>query len=141
MRCAILLVTLGMLAAAPDDSATDLKNMEGTWVLVSGEEEGKSISEQTLKGSKLEIKGDKHNVKVGNDTFVGTHKIDASKKPKTINASDTEGKFKGKTSLGIYELKADEFKVCFAPPDKERPKEFTTKSGTGSMVHVWKRMK
>ena len=54
---------------------------------------------------------------------------------------DTEGPFKGKTTLGIYKLEGDEFTVCFAPPDKDRPKEFTTKSGTGVLVHVWKRQK
>jgi uncharacterized protein (TIGR03067 family) len=141
MRFAVIVLAMGMLSPATDDAAIDLKNMEGTWILVSGEENGKPISEQTMKASRLEIKGDKHNVKVGDDTFVGTHKIDPSKKPKTIDASDTDGKFKGKTSLGIYEIKGDEFKVCFAAPEKDRPKEFTTKSGTGTMVHVWKRTK
>jgi hypothetical protein len=29
--------------------------------------------------------------------------------------------------------------VCFAPPDKERPKEFSVKAGTGDYIHVWKK--
>src|SRR5262249_28291224 len=94
-----------------------------------------------VKSAKLVIKGDEHDVKVGKDVFKGTHKIDPSKKPKTIDAMDTEGKFKGKTSQGIYELEADTFKVCFAEPGKDRPKEFSTTKGTGHILHVWKREK
>jgi uncharacterized protein (TIGR03067 family) len=85
--------------------------------------------------------GDKHTVKVGEVTIIGTHKLNPSKKPKEIDASDTEGPFKGKTVLGIYKLEKGEFTVCFSPPGMDRPKEFTTNSGTGAMLHVWKRQK
>lgn len=54
---------------------------------------------------------------------------------------DTEGPFKGKTTLGIYKLEGNQFTVCFAPPGKERPTEFSTTSGTGQFIHVWKRQK
>jgi uncharacterized protein (TIGR03067 family) len=76
---------------------------------------------------------------VGEDTIVGTHKVDPTKKPKEIDAMDTEGPYKGKTVLGIYKLEKGEFTVCFAPPGKDRPKEFSTKSGTGELLHVWKK--
>jgi uncharacterized protein (TIGR03067 family) len=142
IRCITLVAIFGLIGAAPQDAAKDdLKKMDGTWTLVSGEEEGQKLSDSTLKTAKAVIKGDKHDVKVGDKTYVGTHKVDPSKKPKTIDAMDTEGTNKGKTSLGIYELKDDEFKVCFAPPGKERPKEFTTKAGSGNILHVWKREK
>jgi len=141
---ALMVVAAGLLVAADapkDDVKKELKKLEGTWVLVSGEQEGKEFSEDIIKSGKLTMTGDKHTVKVGKDTIVGTHTVDPSKKPKTIDATDTEGPFKGKTTLGIYEGDDDQFKVCFAAPDKERPKEFTSKSGTGVFVHVWKREK
>jgi uncharacterized protein (TIGR03067 family) len=134
-----LAVITALLVTPPDDAKEDLKKLEGVWKLVSGEKDGKIIDDATLRTARLVIKGDTHTVKVGEDSFIGTHKVNPDQKPKAIDAMDTEGTYKGKTSLGIYEIKGDEFKVCFAPPGKERPKEFTSKSGTGNMVHVWKR--
>jgi uncharacterized protein (TIGR03067 family) len=137
----LLLVGIASLLVAADDAKDELKKLEGTWSMVSGEQDGKKLDADIVKGAKLVIKGDDHDVKVGKDTFKGTHKIDPSKKPKTIDAMDTEGKFKGKTSHGIYDLESDTFKVCFAEPGKDRPKEFSTTKGTGHIMHVWKREK
>jgi uncharacterized protein (TIGR03067 family) len=128
-------------ASPPGGAGDDLKKLEGTWALVSGEQEGRPLPPETLKTASLLIKGDHHTVKVGQDLFVGTHKLDPARMPKQIDAMDTEGVFKGKTSLGIYKLTAEEFTVCFAPPGKDRPKEFTTKSGAATMLHVWRRSK
>ena len=139
-RCVLLAMVAAFLIAA-DDPKDVLKKMVGTWVMVSGEKDGKKLPDDVIKSAKLIIKGDMHDVKVGDDAFKGTHKVDPSKKPPTIDAMDTEGVFKGKTSLGIYDLEGDTFKVCFAEPGKDRPKEFSTKSGTGHIIHVWKREK
>jgi uncharacterized protein (TIGR03067 family) len=108
--------------------------------MASGEEKGKVLPEKTVKGALLTLTGDKHTVKVGDDTIIGTHKLDPTKSPKQIDTTDTEWPVKGK-KLGIYKLEQNQFTVCFAPPDKDRPKEFTTKSGTGTILHVWKRQK
>jgi uncharacterized protein (TIGR03067 family) len=141
MKWTVLTVMVVGLLVAADDPKDDLKKLEGTWTLVSGEKDGEKAGEAILKTAKLVIKGDHHDVKIGDDVFKGTHKIDASKKPHTIDAIDTEGVFKGKTTLGIYALEGDTFKVCFAKPGQDRPKEFSTKSGTGHILHVWKREK
>jgi uncharacterized protein (TIGR03067 family) len=139
-RYALLALAAGLLVGA-DDPKDELKKLEGTWTMASGEKDGKALAEQAIKGAKLVFKGDQHDVKVGDDIFKGTHKVDPSKKPKTIDATDSEGPFKGKTVHGIYEVDGDTFKVCFAAPGKDRPKEFSTKSGTGHILHVWKREK
>lgn len=142
MRFALLALTVGLLiAAAAKDDGKELKKLDGTYVMVSGEDKGEKLPEKIVKSAKLTIEGDKHTVHVGEETIIGTHKLAPTKKPKEIDAMDTEGPFKGKTTLGIYKLEGDEFTVCFAPPDKDRPKEFTSKSGTGAFVHVWKRQK
>ena len=134
-------LAVGLLIAANSsggDAKTELKKLEGTWGMVSGEAKGEKLPESTIKSAKLTIVGDKHTVKVGEDTIIGTHKLDPTKKPKAIDAMDTEGPFKGKTTFGIYKVEKGVFTVCFAPPGKDRPKEFTTKSGTGELLHVWK---
>src|SRR5262249_8071739 len=124
-----------------DAAQEEQKKLEGTWLMVSGEQDGKPVAADVVKAGRLIIQADRHTVKVGKDTFVGTHKLDPLKTPKTIDSTDTEGPFKDKTILGIYEATEDTFRVCFAPPDKERPKEFTTKSGTATILHVWKKQK
>ena len=43
--------------------------------------------------------------------------------------------------LGIYALKGDELKECFAPPGKPRPETFATDADNGRFLHVWKRVK
>lgn len=142
-RHALLVVIVGLLIAADKDDAAkeDLKRMTGTWTMASGEQDGKQLSKKTLTAARLRIKGEAHTVHVGEDTMKGTHKLDPTKKPKTIDVQDTEGPFKDMTLLGIYQFKDDEFSVCFAAPGKERPSEFTTKSGTGHIFHIWKRQK
>ena len=140
---ALLVLAVGLLIAADakDDDAGKkaLKKLEGTYGMVSGEVKGEKLPEKTIKSAKLVIEGDKHTVNVGEDTIIGTHKLDPTKKPKEIDAMDTEGPNKGTTTLGIYKLEKGEFTVCFAPPGKDRPTEFSTKSGTGELLHVWKK--
>jgi uncharacterized protein (TIGR03067 family) len=139
----VLAVGLLLAGAAPEGDAAkeEAKKLEGTWAMVSGEQDGKPLPAETVQKARLEITGDRHTVKVGADTFVGTHKVDPAPKPKAIDSMDTEGRFKGQTIRGLYKLEGDQFTVCFAEPGKERPKEFTTKSGTGHILHVWKREK
>src|SRR5581483_9743515 len=49
------------------------------------------------------------------DTVTGTLKVDPTKTPKEIDATDSEGK----TIRGIYKFEKGQFTVCFAPPDQE----------------------
>ena len=106
-----------------------------------GEQDGKAVPEETVKGARLVIKGDRHTVRVGGETMVGTHRLDPSKEPKAIDATDTEGPYKGKTIHGIYELTDDTYKVCFAAPGKDRPTEFASKPGSGHRLIVMRRQK
>src|SRR5262245_36308446 len=73
-RYAVMAIVAGFLVAA-DDPKDELKKLEGTWTMVSGEMDGKALSADTIKAAKLVIKGDIHDVKVGDDVFKGTHKV------------------------------------------------------------------
>jgi len=134
----VFAVALVVAAGTQDADATRLN---GTWVLVRGEQDGKPLPQDAIQGIKMVIDGDKHTLVVGGDKTVNTHHLDPTTKPKSIDAKPTAGPYKDMTLRGIYRLEGDEFTVCFAAPGKERPKEFTTKSGTGTFVHVWKRQK
>lgn len=118
----------------------DADAIVGSYTMLSGEMNRNKLSEQTVDAASLTIQGDTHITKVGDETITGTLRFDATKYPKEIDvAHAADIRHMGKTSLGIYKLENGVFTVCFAPPGKDRPKEFTTKSGTGEVVHVWKK--
>jgi uncharacterized protein (TIGR03067 family) len=139
-RCARLIL-VGSLLFAADEPMAELKRLEGSYTMVSSEEKGAKLPEETVKTATLKMEGDKHTAKVGKVTIVGTHKVDPTKKPAEIEASDTEGPYKGKTRLGIYKLEGDLFTFCFALPSNDRPEQFSTTSGTGHIMVVWKKAK
>jgi uncharacterized protein (TIGR03067 family) len=144
----LLVLTVGLLltADAPKDDAAkkELDKLQGTGLLVSAEHDGKELSEEEVKKTKITFK---------NDTFVfpaasgigtsqkGIIKVYPSKNPKWMDSEATTDTAKGKTSLGIYGITGDDYKVCFAPPGKKRPTEFASKPGSGIILQVWKREK
>jgi len=134
-------ISVSLAADNPQDPASkkDLNGLQGTWKLVSAMKDGEALPEDKVKNTSIVIK---------DDTFVfpesaeyatskeGTIKLDATKKPKQMDAFDRE-----KVMLGIYKLDGDRYKVCFAPTGKPRPSEFASKPGSGNLLQVWKRKK
>jgi len=134
-------ISVSLAADNPQDPASkkDLNGLQGTWKLVSAMKDGEALPEDKVKNTSIVIK---------DDTFVfpesaeyatskeGTIKLDATKKPKQMDATSTE-----KNMLGIYKLDGDRYKVCFAPTGKPRPSEFASKPGSGNLLQVWKRKK
>lgn len=43
--------------------------------------------------------------------------------------------------LGIYTLEENGYKVCFAPPDKPRPTQFTSSAENGQIYQYWLRQR
>lgn len=141
---AMLACSLSGCQSANADKATpvanDAKQTEGTWTLVSWEENGEPKPEDALKNCTLTIVGDNYTVQLGDEEAkTGTQKLDATTSPKQIDAEDTAGPTPGKM-LGIYEFTTDgNFRVCFDPSGATRPTEFVTEPGSGHFIHVWQR--
>jgi uncharacterized protein (TIGR03067 family) len=110
--------------------------IEGKWALVSGEQDGQDISDADCQQSTLEIVGNQHSVKLGDDELKGTHTLNSDHSPMTIDSTDTAGPFAGQRLLGIFKVEGDVFTVCFGA---DRPTEFTTKDGKATILHQWKR--
>src|SRR5262249_7224019 len=119
--------------------------LKGTWTPVSAERDGKKLTAEQLMDIKLVYDGaGRASVKKGDQLlFDGAIKIDPTKKPKTLDATQTsEGANKGKTFLGIYELDGDRLTVCSAEPaGKDRPTAFSSEPGSGYFLRVYKREK
>jgi uncharacterized protein (TIGR03067 family) len=71
----------------------------------------------------------------------GTFKIDATKKPKTIDSTPAGPAAKAQVIRGIYELDGDTFKACNAPQGKDRPTDFEAKEGSEHTMIIWQREK
>jgi RNA polymerase sigma factor (sigma-70 family) len=109
----------------------EIEKLQGVWVFAALEVEGMKMDKKLFKGSKIVVKGDQFTMVSMEATYKGTLKFDAAKKPKTLDLIFTEGPEKGNTSLAIYELDGDTWKICLTIGAKERPKEFATKAGSG----------
>ena len=93
-------------SAQPPKPATGAAALEGSWVVAS-------INGQTApEGSPamtLTFTGDKYEQALGAEVNErGSFKVDATKKPMTIDLSITEGSDAGSTQLGVFEVTGDD---------------------------------
>jgi uncharacterized protein (TIGR03067 family) len=136
------LIAVGLLLAADDTKKADeaAKQIEGAWQGVSLEQDGNKNDD--ANNFTVKIKEGKYEVKMGDDTTgKGKLTLDPTKKPHALDIMVEEGANSGQTQLGIYEVKDDMLKICFAVPDKPRPTEFSAKEGSGNTLVVLKRRK
>lgn len=145
MRVPVLAIAVILVVApakAQDAAKKEMALLEGEWSMVSGEANGVSMPEATVKTGRRVAKDGQTLISFGGQVyFKARFSIDPARKPKAIDYTMTAGPTKGKTHLGIYELNGDTVKFCFAAPGKARPTEFTAKEGSQQTLSVWKRLK
>jgi uncharacterized protein (TIGR03067 family) len=148
--CFLFLATGAILAAdgpgKDNASKGDLDKLRGTWLTVSLVNNGQTLADEKTPAKvvppKLAYEGNKWMIIVGDKTIAtGIFTIDATKKPKEIDILDDSGTKNDKTKIGIYEIDGDTFKYCLAAAGKPRPKDFTSKEGSGHSLGVMKREK
>lgn len=133
-------MTLGVvLLFAGAVLADDKSPIDGKWTIESVTKDGKA--DDALKGATRVHAEGKYTITPAKDSKApptdGTFTVDAEKK--TIDMKPSSGNFKGKTLQGIYKLDGDTLTVAFG--DKERPKGFESKEGSGVVVAVMKKAK
>ena len=126
---------------ARGNAESDAPKLEGTWKPQSAELAGKPFPQPVVDSMKLTLKGETYLVDVGGQLDEGKCTHDSAKSPKTIDITGTKGPNEGKTFLAIYELKGDEFNVCYDLSGKSRPTEFATKPGTKLFLVKYRRVK
>jgi len=129
-----------------DEAKKELKKLQGTWVMVSGELSGKKAADEHVSRSKVVYEGDKLQIIVPNQTpetiVAEIVKIDPTKKPKEMHFIRKNGPNAGKTLIGIYEFEGDDqYKFALDPAGASALKDFVTKDGTGHVRNTWKRVK
>jgi uncharacterized protein (TIGR03067 family) len=125
-----------------DPNQADLDAFQGTWVLESGIGNGKPFKSEYIGKVTLTVSGDRYTIVGGKGigtSGAGTIKIDATKSPKEVDSTATEGQDAGQVYLGIYEIRGDKQRACFAAPGEPRPTEFASEPGSKMLLQVWKR--
>jgi uncharacterized protein (TIGR03067 family) len=136
LQLALTLAASFLTAPVPQDKTKDAQTIQGTWIIVSAETDGKPFNE--IKGEKLILMKDgKAVTTTKTKEEKATYKINPTKKPKTIDFTSEK---EPKPALGIYELAGDSLKLCLTKPGGERPTDFSSK-GTDHLLIVLKRQK
>jgi uncharacterized protein (TIGR03067 family) len=145
LRIPLFLALAFLLAAdqpTSDANKKDLDRLQGDWAAVSMVYDGHQLPDDDAQSLFRTVKADHYTLflfkkAIGKGTFM----LDATKKPKTIDFLAASAAAKPVPIHGIYELDGDTWKVCYAAPGKERPKEFTAKEESGFTLAVWEREK
>jgi uncharacterized protein (TIGR03067 family) len=132
----------GTVADARKAAREDLKKLQGAWLRIAMEHEGDDVPVDPDRESVAIYEDDTLTLVNGGEAYRrGIVTLDATKNPRAMNTWDLNGPFADATLAGIYELKDDTLRVCFARPGNARPTEFTSKRGSGFLVCVYKRKK
>ncbi len=128
------------------DADKELQKFQGEWIMVAGERDGKPVTDEHVKQSKIVYEGKRIEIFVprhkGEAIVADLLKIDPTKNPKELQFIRRNGPSAGETQIGIYEFVGnDQYKFAFDPRGKTILKEFATKPGTGYIMNTWKRVK
>ena len=143
LPAALVLVALPFAQAQDDRVARDFDRLQANFLMTYGERNGEAFSEDVIKKCSCLWKGNSLLMILpqdSNEPIAGRVTLDPSKRPAQINWVGTNGPDNGKRMFGIYEFIDDtQYRVCFDPAGKVRPKNFATTPGSGFLLHVWRR--
>ncbi|WP_153559215.1 TIGR03067 domain-containing protein [Roseimaritima sediminicola] len=151
MRYSVVgLLVVGLLlaaSAAADDAKDDAikkdrERMEGTWRVTALTVNGnKAEDEDAQMITVVNGKDGTWSVRLeGKEIGKGTSVFDPTQKPKFIDFTPTEGEEAGEQFLGIYQLKENTRKLCFAPAGEDRPKQFSSTAENRHTLVVFERV-
>ena len=139
---ATTVLTAPALATGGDPPRGDLAKLQGTWTVVSGERDGKTMDKSRIEGRQVVIHGtsfvDENKTK--KETLArGTLTLDETKSPRQVDAKFDFGELTGKSCKAIYEINGDTFRTCTGVEGDERPTSFKTQPATGQMMFEYRR--
>ncbi|VTT99658.1 Putative uncharacterized protein OS=Rhodopirellula baltica (strain SH1) GN=RB4470 PE=4 SV=1 [Gemmataceae bacterium] len=132
--------TLSLVAAAARaEDKKGAKSLEGTYTLVSGEEDGKAVPEERIKGGIVRFTADKitGTDKDKKEFFAANYTLDTTKTPWAIAMKSTAPK--AGDAPGLVKKDGDTLTIVYALPGGEAPKEF--KAGPKQHLFVLKAAK
>ena len=132
LSCAALVFGVAAVGATlnAEDKKSDAKKgakLEGGYTIVSGEEGGKPIPDERIKGATVRFTGDTitGTDKDRKEFFAAKYTIDTGKKPWVIKMTSTAPKEAEAT--GLVKKEGDTLTLIYALPGGEAPTDFKTK--------------
>jgi RNA polymerase sigma factor (sigma-70 family) len=122
-----------------DAPKTDQDALQGAWIPVAVEEDGKKVPKEDIEAKKFEMvfTGNKVTLPIKGETQEVTYRLDPKKDPRQIDFLFDKG-----TAKGIYSLKGNKLTLCAAKPDAgERPTKFEAPEGTNRILIVLEKKK
>ena len=116
------------------------KDMQGTWKFESLKQDGRNDElKQEMKDAKTVITADKITISVGVKSVEMPYKTRPKAQPHEIDMLSPQGDVK---ELGIYKVEGDTLTISYCNANqKEAPKDFECKKGSGAKLMVLKRVK
>jgi uncharacterized protein (TIGR03067 family) len=135
------LIQTSRTSADEKDDKQDLKQLQGTWVVVEAERNGQPLDR--IKGNQLIVKDNQFTVVTKSAELKGDITLDAAKKPKRIDMQHQEGMLLEKKWEGIYKIEGGKLTLCYAEADsgRDRPGEFKTEADSSRLLIVMERKK
>ena len=112
--------------------------LEGEWAMASCTASGETLPASMTKYGKRVARNNEVTVSMGGQVLVKARfTVDRDATPKRIDYLLPSGQ----QQHGIYELEGKSLKVAFSAPGEPRPQDFSTGSGDGKTLTVWKLIK
>jgi uncharacterized protein (TIGR03067 family) len=150
----VLVGSLALVAMTASAGGDDLRKKDkeptgklaGVWKVVSVERNGKELSDEAVKQTKWIATETTFTANLpGEGPGEFAYKLGGTDKRGTIDIevlrAGREGGPRKRVYLGIYSLEGDSLMLCYAPTDKDRPADFSTKAGSGETAFVLRRDK
>ncbi len=118
-------------------------DLAGNYEIVSGEDNGKDVSDDKIKGSTVRVTSDTIVMvdKEDKEVYVTKYVLDSKTSPCKITMTETGGPRgrKGEKAVGIIEKDGNNLKLAYAYEGGIVPTEFKTKAGAKQLCFTMKR--
>lgn len=125
----------------PQRAKSDLDLLQGTWNVAALEMDGQKMPAAMLGGARIVVEGDRFQSLGMGAVYEGKLKLDSTADPKSFDLTFTSGPESGNTSLGIYSLDGEEWRICLTTRGGDRPRKFATSPSTGHALETLTRGK
>lgn len=128
---------IGGATPADDPVQQEVKQFQGSWHAVAIQHaDGSPAMTEEVAATRLVVTGNRFTLINKQVNISGTFAVNATRTPKTIDVVLKTADGPDITLLGIYAVKGNVRKSCFALPGKDRPTRFMT-GETGYVGFTW----
>lgn len=143
VRSLALAIPLFLLVPHSDDAIRKEKEkLQGVWKMEAVTINGVAVTDDVLKTSQLEIKGNVGTVTFNDGMLQWQFKLDPTLNPKTIDLKSLMGEDKDQVYPGIYTLEENRFVLCRTfSPGNGRPDGFSAEPDSLCVLVIYTREK